>query len=86
MPDDLGTPVGPAPGQADAAGSAPHGRNPDEVALELMKFIAVTTGYGRSGGSGAGFSAKPSQRSAEEYAEALIQLFERCREVMKKEK
>ena len=86
MPDDLGTPVGPPAGQAEPAGGAQHGRNPDEVALELMKFIAVTTGYGRSGGSTAGFSAKPTTRSAEEYAEALIQLFERCREVMKKGK
>ena len=86
MPDDLGTSVAPPPGQGEAGGSAPQGRNPDEVALELMKFIAVTTGYGRSGGSTAGFSAKPTNRSAEEYAEALIQLFERCREVMKKGK
>ena len=51
-----------------------------------MKFIAVTTGYGRSSGSGAGFSAKGATRSAEEYAESLIQLFERCRDVMKKGK
>lgn len=84
MPDDLGTPVSPPPGQGEAA--PPPGRNPDEVALELMKFIAVTTGYGRSGGTTAGFSAKTATRSAEEYAEALIQLFERCREVMKKGK
>lgn len=86
MPDDLGTPVSPPPAQGEGAGGPPPGRNPDEVALELMKFIAVTTGYGRSGGSTAGFSAKGVTRSAEEYADALIQLFERCREVMKKGK
>jgi len=86
MADDLGTPVSPPPGQGEAGGAPPPGRNPDEVALELMKFIAVTTGYGRSSGSGAGFSAKASPRSAEEYADSLIQLFERCREVMKKGK
>jgi hypothetical protein len=86
MPDDLGTPVSPPPGQGEAAAAPPPGRNPDEVALDLMKFIAVTTGYGRSSGSTAGFSAKTATRSAEEYAESLIQLFERCREVMKKGK
>ena len=62
--------------------ATPPARSKDEVALELMKFIAVTTGYGK--GTGApGFSGKPS-RSAEEYADALIQLFERCRAVVGK--
>jgi len=36
------------------AGNA-KGRNKDEVALELMKFIAVTTGYGKGNTSAAGF-------------------------------
>jgi hypothetical protein len=82
MPDDLGTPVGAPPAQGETAGGG-HGRSPDEIALDLMKFIAVTTGYGKSGGAGAGFSGKPAAHSAEEYADALIQLFERCRGVVK---
>jgi hypothetical protein len=49
-----------------------------------MKFIAVTTGYGRSSAGSTGFSGKPAGRSAEDYADALIQLFERCREVVGK--
>jgi hypothetical protein len=53
------------------------------VALELMKFIAVTTGYGKGSTATAGFSGKPN-KSAEEYADALIQLFERCRTVVAK--
>ena len=48
-----------------------------------MKFIAVTTGYGKGSSAAAGFSGKPS-KSAEEYAEALIQLFEKCRAVVAK--
>lgn len=77
---ETGTPVA---GTNEAA-PAPAGgaRSKDEVALELMKFIAVTTGYGRSSGAGAGFSGKPSARSAEEHAEALIELFQRCRKVV----
>lgn len=58
-------------------------RNQDEVALELMKFIAVTTGYGKGSTAAAGFSGKPS-KSSEEYADALLQLFERCRAVVAK--
>ena len=61
----------------------PQARGKDEVALELMKFIAVTTGYGRAGG-GAGFSGKPT-RSPEEYADSLLELFERCRTVVNKD-
>ncbi len=59
------------------------GSNPDEVALELMKFVAVTTGYGR-GNSGPGFGNKGA-RSSEEYADALLELFDRCRSVVRKE-
>jgi hypothetical protein len=59
------------------------GKNRDEVALELMKFIAVTTGYGKGNTSSAGFSGKPA-KSPDEYADALIQLFEKCRAVVAK--
>jgi hypothetical protein len=78
-----GPPTAPA---ADAA-AAPAGpaRSKDEVALELMKFVAVSTGYGRAGSSSAGFSGKPTTRSAEEQAEALLDLFERCRRAVNKE-
>ncbi|HZQ53642.1 MAG TPA: hypothetical protein VFB14_15685 [Bryobacteraceae bacterium] len=56
--------------------------SPDEVALELMKFIAVTTGYGK-GSASPGFGGKGS-RSSEEYADSLLELFERCRTVVRK--
>jgi hypothetical protein len=49
----------------------------------MMKFIAVTTGYGRGSQSSAGFSGKPGTRSPEEHAEALIELFQKCRRVVK---
>ena len=62
---------------------APPARSKDEIALELTKFIAATTGYGK-GSTAAGFSGKPATRSAEEYAEALLELFERCRTVVNK--
>ena len=57
-------------------------KNSDEIALELMKFIAVTTGYGK-GTPTAGFAGK-GQRSSEEYADSLLELFERCRTVVGK--
>ena len=72
---------------AEGTAAPPSGpaRSKDEVALELMKFVAVTTGYGRGNMASAGFSAKPVTRSPEEYADALLELFERCRKAIGKE-
>jgi len=67
---------------ATPAPASPTGRTKDDVALELMRFIAVTTGYGKSSQGTAGFSGKPSTRSAEEQADALLELFTRCRRVV----
>ena len=55
----------------------------DQVALELMKFITVTTGYGK-GTPNAGFTSSAKARTPEEHADALLQLFERCRQVVNK--
>jgi hypothetical protein len=66
-----------------SSGNESPGSSPDEVALELMKFIAVTTGYGK-GTTTTGFGSK-GPRTSEEYADSLIELFERCRSVVRKE-
>lgn len=60
----------------------PPARSKDEVALELMKFVATTTGFGRAG-TGAGFAAGKA-KTPEEQADALLQLFEKCRDVVRK--
>ena len=72
------------PGTPETAAASGPARSQDEVALELMKFIAVNTGYGRASQPAAGFSGKPGTRSAEEHAEALLELFDRCRRAVKK--
>ena len=70
--------------EENSESSAPKTSNPDEIALELMKFIAVSTGYGK-GIPSAGFGGKEKTgRSAEEYAEALLELFDRCRSAVRK--
>jgi hypothetical protein len=61
----------------------PAGRSTkEEVALELMKFIAATTGFGKASG-GAGFGGK-GPKTPEEQVEALLQLYERCRTAVAK--
>jgi hypothetical protein len=61
----------------------PSTSTPDELALELMKFISIATGYGR-GTPTAGFGGK-GPRSAEEHADALLELFNRCRSIVRKD-
>ena len=81
----MAEPETPTSSTSDGAAAPDGARSQDQVALDLMKFIAVTTGYGKAPQSSAGFSGKPAARSAEEHAEALLELFERCRRVVKKE-
>jgi len=64
--------------------ATPKASNKDEVAMELMRFIAQTTGIGK-GSSGAGFAGK-SPKTPEEHVDTLIQLYERCRAVVENPK
>jgi hypothetical protein len=61
----------------------PKADSQDQVALELMKFIAVTTGYGK-GTPNTGFGGSKTGKSPEEYADALLELFDRCRKAVAK--
>lgn len=51
-------------------------RRVEDIALDLMKFIAMTSGYGRPTSS-AGFQARPDK--AEDIVQSLLELYERCR-------
>ncbi len=51
-------------------------RRNEDIALDMMKFIAITTGYGRVG-SGAGFQGGGVTKP-DEYAEHLLQLYGKC--------
>jgi len=66
MADDKDTNPRPAPGSTK-----------EEVALELMRFIAGTTGYGKTS-TGAGFGGK-APKTPDEQVDALLQLYGRCR-------
>ena len=58
--------------------TAPGTRRDQDIALDLMKFIAVTTGYGRTSTSSAGFQAAPGESKAEDYAKHLLELYGQC--------
>jgi len=65
----------------DVASRAP-GSSKEEVALDLMKFIASTAGVGKST-TGAGFGGK-TPKGPDEQVDALLALYERCRAVVEK--
>jgi hypothetical protein len=53
-------------------------RRNEDIALDLMKFIAMTTGYGKGAGAGVGFSGSGVAEKPEEYAAHLLELYGRC--------
>jgi len=61
----------------DALSGIVGSRRNEDIALDLMKFIAATTGYGKSGAPGAGFSGT-SDTKVEDYAASLLELYTRC--------
>ena len=52
-------------------------RRNEDIALDLMKFIAATTSYGKTSISGPGFQAT-SEGKSEDYAGHLLELYTRC--------
>ena len=52
-------------------------RRNEDIALDMMKFIASTTQYGRSGTTTPGFTGTTSPKP-EDYATQLIELYGRC--------
>ncbi len=54
-------------------------RRDEDIALDLMKFVAMTTGYGRTTSSGVGFQGTGSASRPDEYAAHLLELYGKCR-------
>jgi hypothetical protein len=52
-------------------------RRNEDIALDMMRFIAVTTGYGKTGSASAGFQGGAPSRP-DEYAKHLIELYKQC--------
>ena len=53
-------------------------RRNEDIALDLMKFVAMTTGYGRTSSSGLGFQGSGAAAKPEEYAAHLLELYGKC--------
>ena len=57
---------------------AGSGRRDEDIALDLMKFVAMTTGYGRTASTGVGFQGTGAAAKPEEYAAHLLELYGKC--------
>jgi hypothetical protein len=54
-------------------------RRNEDIALDMMKFIAMTTGYGKtSSAGGVGFEKASNAAKPEEYAAHLLELYSKC--------
>jgi hypothetical protein len=62
----------------EAPGGGTGSRRTEDIALDLMKFVAMTTGYGRTTSSGVGFQGTGAAAKPEEYAAHLLELFGKC--------
>ena len=52
-------------------------RRNEDIALDLMRFIAMTTGYGKTASAGVGFQGGAAAKP-EEYAGHLLELYGKC--------
>jgi hypothetical protein len=55
-------------------------RRNEDIALDMMKFVAMTTGYGKTTGTGTGvgFQGGGTASKPEDYAGHLLELYARC--------
>jgi hypothetical protein len=57
-------------------------RRLEDIALDLMKFVALTAGVGKPA-SAAGFQSRPEK--SEDVVDSLLALYQRCRAIVEKE-
>jgi hypothetical protein len=68
----------------EASAITPGSRRNEDIALDLMKFVAMTTGYGRTSSSGVGFQGSGAASKPEDYANHLLELYGRCLEAVQR--
>jgi hypothetical protein len=56
-------------------------RRNEDIALDLLKFVAATTGVGKSAAPTTGFSGQPVTKP-EEHVSNLLDLYGRCLKVV----
>jgi len=74
----------PAEAFMEVSSSTSGARRDEDIALDLMKFIAMATSYGKTTSAGVGFQGSGAAAKPEEYAGHLIELYGRCLQAVSK--
>lgn len=78
MGSDIPNIMVPAEGFMEVPSTAAGARRDEDIALDLMKFVAMSTGYGKTTSSGVGFQGGGAAAKPEEYAAHLLELYGKC--------
>lgn len=70
----------------DEAHTNSGARRNEDIALDLMKFVAMTTGYGRTSSGTVGFQGGGAASKPDEYANHLLELYSRCLQAVQSRK
>jgi len=70
----------------EVSSSTAGSRRNEDIALDLMKFIAMTTGYGRTTSTGVGFQGTGAAAKPEDYASHLLELYGKCLQTVQAKK
>ncbi|MBS1851874.1 MAG: hypothetical protein JST79_13250 [Acidobacteria bacterium] len=62
----------------EVSGLSVGARRNEDIALDLMKFVAMATGYGKTTSTGVGFQGTGAAAKPEEYAGQLLELYGKC--------
>ena len=66
----------------DVPSLAMGARRNEDIALDMMRFIAMTTGYGKTASGGVGFQGGGAAAKPEDYASHLLELYGKCLRVI----
>ena len=61
--------------------SIPSARRPEDIALDLLKFVASHANVGNKSAGGTGFGL-PSAAKPEDQVSSLLELYARCRKAV----
>ena len=61
-------------------------RRDEDVALDLMKFIAMTTNYGKGTSATPGFQGSAAKGGGDDQAEQLLGLYTKCLDTVRGKK
>jgi hypothetical protein len=82
MDDDVPNIFVPTEAFMEVPGLSGGARRNEDIALDLMKFVAMTTGYGKTSTGGVGFQGGGAASKPEDYADHLLELYGKCLEAV----